>query len=58
MAVVVAEPTLEEARPIFRLGVDTYHQILAVALEAQLHVQTLAPVGAVADCRFPSDSSR
>ncbi|WPL17525.1 hypothetical protein Thiowin_02550 [Thiorhodovibrio winogradskyi] len=32
MAVVVAEPTLEEARPIFRLGVDTYHQMISTGL--------------------------
>ncbi len=32
MAVVTAEPTLEEARPIFRLGVDTYHQMISTGL--------------------------
>lgn len=32
MAVVVAEPTLEEVRPIFRLGVDTYHQMISTGL--------------------------
>lgn len=32
MAVVAAEPTLEEARPIFRLGVDIYHQMISTGL--------------------------
>ncbi|EIC21269.1 hypothetical protein [Thiorhodovibrio frisius] len=32
MPVVEAEPTFEEARPIFRLGVDAYHQMIRAGI--------------------------
>jgi Uma2 family endonuclease len=50
MSVIAAEPSLAEARPIFRLGVETYHQMIHTGLfdeddrveliEGELHAMT------------------